>query len=395
MGKKKKKSILTIPALEITQGPKRRLYSFAVDGKSLPDFATVSRIRRGQDTSISGYQRPEVLSHIAEIKRYIESSDAMLPNALVIAFDERVKFKPFAKSKIPKEACSEYVRPGRLLIPIEDDTDSEDKPGWIVDGQQRAAALREAAVASFPICVTAFITGSVEEQRAQFILVNSTKPLPKGLIYELLPSTEGELPLALERRRFPALLLERLNFDDKSPLQGRIRTPTCPDGVIKDNSILKMVEISLHEGALYRYRDPDSGEGNVEEMLALLKNFWTAVSQVWETAWNSKPRNSRLVHGAGIVSLGLLMDSITFRYRETGRVPSAADYTRDLRALKPACHWTEGHWEFGEGQQRKWNELQNTSKDIQLLANYLLIKYRKLVLEPQRRGQAGQQKRRS
>ena len=49
-----------------------------------------------------------------------------------------------------------------------------------MDGQQRCAAIRDAKVDRFPICVTAFITDSDIEQRSQFILVNSTKPLPKG-----------------------------------------------------------------------------------------------------------------------------------------------------------------------------------------------------------------------
>ena len=53
-------------------------------------------------------------------------------------------------------------------------------------------------------------SGDVREQRSQFILVNNTKPLPTGLINELLPATEGELPVALLRRRYPAVLLEQL-----------------------------------------------------------------------------------------------------------------------------------------------------------------------------------------
>ena len=95
------------------------------------------------------------------------------------------------------------------MIPL----DEEERPGWIVDGQQRAAAIRDARVDAFPIFVNAFITEEVAEQRAQFILVNSTKPLPKGLIHELLPATEAPLPLALHKKRLPALLLERLNYD--------------------------------------------------------------------------------------------------------------------------------------------------------------------------------------
>ena len=49
-----------------------------------------------------------------------------------------------------------------------------------------------------------------QEQREQFILVNSTKPLPKGLIYELLPNTEAKLPSTLGRKRFPSELLAQM-----------------------------------------------------------------------------------------------------------------------------------------------------------------------------------------
>ena len=143
----------------------------------------------------------------------------MIPNALVIAFDGRVRFEPH-KSVSPNGS-----RVGTLVIPIDPDGDETERPGWIVDGQQRTAALREARIDSFPIFVTAFVTDADAEQRAQFILVNSTRPLPKSLIYELLPTTEGALPINLEVRRLPARLLERLNRDHDSPLEGLIKTP--------------------------------------------------------------------------------------------------------------------------------------------------------------------------
>ena len=80
------------------------------------------------------------------------------------------------------------------MIPVDPESPDEDKPGWVVDGQQRTAAIREARSRAFPICVTAFITDSDADQRSQFILVNSTKPLPKGLIHELLPTTSEHCP---------------------------------------------------------------------------------------------------------------------------------------------------------------------------------------------------------
>src|SRR5580704_16232908 len=123
--------VMRLPALEVLQGEGRVLYSFAVDGKKLPSFAAVSRIRRDGDAEVEGYQRPEVLSHINSIRRYLESGAPMIPNALVIAFDKRVRFEP--QSGAPS---ADDVRPGTLHIPVCEDPADEDKPGWIVDGQQ-------------------------------------------------------------------------------------------------------------------------------------------------------------------------------------------------------------------------------------------------------------------
>lgn len=361
------------PALELRQG-NHVLYSFAVDGKDLPDFATVSRIRRDLDSRVQGYQRPEVLSHISTIRKYLESDNPMIPNALVVAFDGSVRFEPS-----PDANGHPYARPGQLVIPIDPNLAEHERPGWIVDGQQRSAAIREARVKGFPIFVTAFITDDEQEQRSQFILVNSTKPLPRSLIYELLPSTSDRLPLRLETRKFPAYLLERLNFDEHSPMRGMIRTPTAPDGVIKDNSVLRMIENSLSDGVLYDFRDPDTGAGDAEAMLSILGNFWTAVAEAFPEAWGISPRKSRLVHGAGIVSLGFLMDAIADHvYRETRELlPSIEDFAKGIAVVAPHCRWTSGTWDFGGGVTRRWNELQNLQRDIDLLTNHLLGTYRR------------------
>ncbi|MGI8669423.1 MAG: DGQHR domain-containing protein DpdB, partial [Aridibacter sp.] len=246
---------LRLPAIEVKQSSGKVLYSFAVDGKLITSFAAISRIRRENGRELNGYQRPEILTHIGEIRKYIESESPMIPNAVVIAFDSQVKFEPSEKSN----SASDYSRVGTLIIPVEAETKDEERPGFIVDGQQRVAAIREAEIESFPICVTAFITDDVTEQTEQFILVNSTKPLPKGLIYELLPNTEATLSTQLQRRRFPAYLLELLNHEENSPLKGLIKTPTNPNGLIKDNSVLKMVENSLSDGVLYRFRYIEDG----------------------------------------------------------------------------------------------------------------------------------------
>src|SRR5262245_8282964 len=154
--------ILRLPALEVRQGS-RRIYCFAVDGKRLHEFTAVSRIRRDHREELRGYQRPEVASHIKAIQRYLESDRAMLPNALVLAFDGRVFFEraSHAGSEV------EYSTPGELVIPIDEAAAEEDKPGWLVDGQQRSAAIRDADVGEFPVAAVAFIADDEAEQRSQ------------------------------------------------------------------------------------------------------------------------------------------------------------------------------------------------------------------------------------
>jgi DGQHR domain-containing protein len=364
-------SELRIPALEIHQGPHRTLYTFAIDGKQLPKVAAVARVRRDDDSCLHGYQRPAVLAHIKAIRRYLESTDPLLPNALVVAFDKRVIFESSAQSSPPA-----YSRPGTLVIPLDNDWSDADKPGWIVDGQQRSVAIREADIPHFPVCVTAFITDDEADQRSQFILVNNTKPLPKGLIHELLPTASGPLPAQLQVRRLPARLLERLNYDADSPMRRRIQSPTMPEGVIKDNSVLRMLENSLMDGALYRYRNLNLGGGKTEAMLTTVKTFWTAVSAVFEEAWTLPPRKSRLTHGIGIISLGYVMDAIADTMPDADDALNIDKVINELAILEDACPWTAGTWNFGNGTQRKWNDLQNIPRDIRMVTNHLLDIYR-------------------
>jgi len=368
-----REKLLHLPALEIRQGENRRLYTFAVDGKQVPSFAAVSRVRRDDQQQLHGYQRPEVLAHVAAIRRYVESDGSpLLPNAIVVAFDDRVRFVPAGAAADGPE----YVRTGTLIVPVDEQWEEADKPGFIVDGQQRCAAIRDADVEAFPICVTAFITADQADHRSQFILVNSTKPLPKGLIHELLPAASGPLPNQLRVRQLPATVLERLNFEERSPLHRMIQTPTNPKGVIKDNSMLRMLENSISDGVLYRFRGNDGSLPNIGLMVTVLADFWTAVREVFgEDAWDKPPRKSRLMHGAGIISMGYLMDAIADSHGTGEDVPDTTVFAAGLKTVSDYCRWTEGTWDLGDGTPRRWNDIQNTPRDIQRITDFLLTTY--------------------
>jgi DGQHR domain-containing protein len=361
---------IRLPAIRIRQGS-HFIYCFGVDGKRIHDFAAVSRVHRDDD-SLQGYQRPEVLTHIKAIRRYLESPDAMLPNAVVLAFDQRVTFEPASL-----DSPLEYVVTGELVIPVDECLAEEDRAAWLVDGQQRSAAIRDADVAEFPVAAVGFIAKNEAEQRSQFILVNNTKPLPKGLIHELLPDSTGHLPPAYARKQLPAEIMIKLNAGPRNwlghPFAGRIATPTQPHGYIKDNSVLKMIENSLSDGALYRFRRAD-GTGDVSGIREHLSVFWTAVSEVFYEAWELEPRKSRLTHGVGIQSMGYVMDQLTEDSDLTSE--GTKDLVAALRGLRDHCAWTSGTWEISEVDHRRWNSLQNTPNDVRLLTSHLLRKLR-------------------
>ncbi len=364
---------ISVAALKLEQGSGRTIYAFGINGKEVPKFANISRARReGGDVSLLGYQRPEVRKHIAEIRDYIDSEGAMIPNAIVLAFGSGTRFFPYQK-RVPV-AYDGDGEPGLLEIPV--GSEGEEKIGFVVDGQQRLAAIRQSERDSFPIFAVAFVAETDEEQREQFLLVNATKPLPRGLIHELLPGTQGHLPARLEKRKLPAELVAHLNHTPESPLEGAIRTATNPGGRIADNSMLKVLETSLSDGILWELAQTAEGDDvPIDDMCAVLMAFWGAVREVWSDIWDLKPRQSRLLHGAGIVSLGYLMEDMVSRYPGDG-LPGQTWFVEQLGLIADECRWTDGWWEFSDGTKRRWDEVQNINKDVMTLANHLTRAYR-------------------
>ena len=136
-----------------------------------------------------------------------------------------------------------------------------------------------------------------------------------------------------------------------------------------------MLDNSIIEGYLYNYRDPSDGSGDIQEMAKVVNAFWSAASLVFPSGWHSVPRHSRLVHGVGIVAMGFVMDAMADRLHGRHRL-DVNSFVGELSKIADDCHWTSGDWQLGTGITRRWNDLQNTTRDIQILTNHLLALYR-------------------
>lgn len=362
---------LTRRALQIGNNSNNPLYVFSLTGEELLQIAEISRISRNDAGDLIGYQRKEVKAHINGIVEYLDSEQIIFPNPIILAFSSNVKFK---SSRGPN--VGDGLSTGGILeIPIP--KKGGKKPAWIVDGQQRALAVSLSKRKNIPIPINGFVADDLEIQRDQFIRINNTKPLPRGLINELLPEVSlAPFPPNLSVRKIPSTLCEWLNNNDKSPFQGMInRASTNPEEkkkrVIADSSIMKVIQESITSpsGCLFPYRNLATGETDFEGICKVLIIYWTAVRNIFPEAWGLPPSKSRLMHGAGIQALGRIMDKVMqgIYVDDPKAVPKVE---QELQLLKPICRWTKGHWEELGGIP--WNGIQNTPKDIRVLSNFLI-----------------------
>jgi DNA sulfur modification protein DndB len=306
MTKKHNGQVLKINALRVNQRPDVPLYVFGVNGRLISQFASVHYANRVKDGELVGYQRERVKRHICDIKAYLEQPGALLPNAIILSFDEQVSFLP-----LPKMVASDWGTFGVLSIPLPNGNNP--KTGLIVDGQQRTTALAALDPNSqFPVVVVGFQSPSPELQREQFVLVNKTRPLPKDLLNELLPHVDSYLPKAMRQRQIAASVLELLRFEEDSPFLGRIKgLGASGEGCnMSQAAIIKLVEKSMKQGVLSEFGGTTLEDTDIQSCANIVKVFFNGVKRVWPEAWEGSPRSSRLVHGAGLFAMGALMDQV-------------------------------------------------------------------------------------
>lgn len=347
---------LIFDCLVAQQSSSSKVLSFVANAEQIGKIARISRVGRSQDQELFGFQRSQIGNHINEIHDYLEGEEAVLPNAIILAFTKGVKF-----------IANSTESSGRIEIEVKDQ-----QVGLIVDGQQRFSALSMLEGKNFEVFVSAILCRDEDELQKQFILINNTKPLPKELIYELLPTVDG-LPPRLSNRSFASNITQALNFYEDGVFEGLIKIHTNPDGIFTATALHKVIMNSKSNGALRDIYRSEGDRGCVE----LVNNFYSAVRQVFEDDWYQKddngrivslhtPRTSRLIHSAGITSLGHIMDAaFTLNGAET-----QGAFLDTLAILKPHAAWTSGHWNF-EPTPKQWSEIQNTTRDISQLRDYL------------------------
>jgi DGQHR domain-containing protein len=368
-----KKNYIERKALKVSQRGGKVIYLLSLKASELLSISGISRVTRDDVGKLIGYQRPEVRRHVKEIADYLSSEDMLLAHPIILAFTSEVRFV----SSRGQKSFDGLASAGMLEIPLP--RKESDKPAWIVDGQQRALAIQSLKDQDFAVPVCAFVADNVDLQRDQFLRINNSKPIPRGLVTELLPDVDSPLPPKLAVKKIPSALCDLLNKENGSPFKGLIKRPSTQANrstteVITDTVIIKMIEESLTNpsGCLFPYRNIATGEYDQQAIWSVLTTFWSAVKQVFPEAWGKSPNTSRLMHGVGIRSIGKLMDRIMASINPSDENAQAL-VVKELRLIAPVCRWTNGVWEELDGL--KWDEILTTNRHYSLLYNFLIRQY--------------------
>ena len=369
---------ITRRALRVNQHPNIPLYLFALEAGEVDLVADVARISRDKAGELLGYQRPEKKQHVKQILEYLDGDEVLFPNGLILALPSSVRFRG-SRGPNPSDGLATV---GMLEIPLPESREAP-RPALIVDGQQRSLALARTRNAKLPITVAGFVSEDLHVQREQFLRVNTVLPLPSDLVSELLPEVNTRLPTKLSARKLPATLVNALNQDADSPFKGLIKQASTTasrksETVVKDNSLLQAITASLSaSGVLFPYKDLSSGTIETNTIRKILVVYWTAVRDTFPDAWGISPNKSRLMHGVGIRSMGRLMDRVMERVMFQVDINSDEAYSKvmtELALIEPYCCWTKGCW---PEINYNWNELENVTKHINILSNYLIRVYQK------------------
>ncbi len=365
---------ITVRSLRVSQTGSIPLYSFFLSGGDLLRLADLSRMNRADDGKVQGFQRPEVVRHVAEIQQYLDGDRVLFPNGIILAISDHVKF---IKSRGPGNGPNEIAEAGHLELPLAIGLDVP-RVAWVVDGQQRCLALSRCNKPQLPVPVCAFVSEDVTLHRDQFVRINQGRPLPKRLIDELLPEYDAVLPTRLAPRKIPSLLVNWLNTEARSPFHGIIKRMTNQseesggDAVVNDNALLEGIKFSLgsEHGCLSQHRNHLTGEVDTKAICHTLQVYWSAVKLVFPNAWGLPPRKSRLMHTVGIRAMSALMDAIMVNI-EARSAKSIEAVAGQLRLISGNCAWTSGEWAEGYA----WNDFQATPTDIKKLSGHIMNLY--------------------
>jgi len=358
--------------LRLTQSAGTDVYLLSLSPTDLLAIAGVTPDGNEAPEDLLGTDRPTAGRHVAEIRRGLESDDAIMLTAIVLALSPEVRFR---SSRGP-DVSDGLATSGTIEIPLR--TRAGRKPARVLDGFHRLLAFSGRQGIDFAVPVCAVVSDDPGVIRQLFDRIHSTHPLPVGFADRLLPSRAVPISPRIAAQELPDAVCQWLNDDPDSPFHQLIG-PSQPGKATSRSPVSRAAlceiiadSLSSPYGALFPYRNIAGGETDVDGLCRALHTYWAAVKSVFPEAWRKPAKKSRLMHPVGIRIMGRLMNRVlpAVDLAADDRVEQAS---RELEKIQSLCRWTAGVWEPLDGLA--WDELENRKRHVDLVSNYLIRAY--------------------
>ena len=308
----------------------------------IPKIVGINPFRREKGKSPIGIQRPREKDWIQKLKIGLSAKySTILTNSILYFKKENIEeIEPI---KIREDELYNW----KIRVPYQEHVFDYEKPGYILDGQQRMWALdliNLERVFKFgnpanpyygPATVLIGDFGDEEEYemeviRLYFILANNTKNLPPKLREELASLMKSEvseaLPTAIRSKMFIEKMVELLDSEKISPFYqlidhdvkafhklGKIDTNISPPVQYFARGGVNNIIITILKGNPFNYDSKDSSQIEIIEKnhirwTHMIIDYFNAIKCVFNREWNEV--GSVIKRNIGLNALGTLISLI-------------------------------------------------------------------------------------
>ena len=276
--------------------------------------------------SVFGSQRGIRERRLKEIARYLESTDAAIPNTIILGANywEDGTAVDAPRRWTLEETGVEGVLD--LVIPRGEQTAS------IIDGQHRLLAFEKVQNTVMPLACSVYLDLPIAYHAFVFATINfNQQKVDRSLAYQLFGASLDEEPSAAwSPEKVAVFLARKLDADETSPFAGRLRLgledlaevrrrtislATVVDGILslvsanpkKDRDMLARKKMEDRDRR--RLEDGDQGrtplrslyrQGNDLGIFQVCRNFFAAAK---ETLWDSQEERSYIGKTVGVQAL--------------------------------------------------------------------------------------------
>jgi DGQHR domain-containing protein len=293
-----------------------------------------------------GIQRPLNDNRVKELERYVNTTDACFPTAVIIA--------------VPGDCVQIDESNSRMtLTNITEPSEGEEpvlfrRIAKVIDGQHRLAGLHAYKGENFDVNVAIFVDADIADQATIFSTVNLAQTkVNKSLVYDLFDLANARSP-----QRVSHNIAVTLDRENDSPLHKKIKrlgvaTPgrtgetitqaTFVQGILHYLSADPMIDRDLYlKGKkpskvaeqqltkhIFQHLFVDEKDFEITDCIW---NYFAAVKKRWPNAWDTQERGAVLNRTNGFRALAKFLRNSYLRIGKS--VPSMEDYLTILARVE-------------------------------------------------------------